>query len=370
MERIVTYSPAYTLIPTYECFNRCTYCNFRSESGTSNWLSVKEARELLLTEKLRNVSEILVLSADVANYEQMHSVVNLISENFGEINGVIHAAGVRGLSEIQLKTPDMTESVFAPKVQGTLVIDRIFKECKLDFLVLWSSISSFVGGFLQVDYSGASAFIDRFSHCSEQKTIVINWDTWQEVGMALMIPSLPDELQERHNQTVKKGMFLHEGIEAFSRIISSKIDRVIVTTRDVEEIITEYDLRRSKFEQAISQVTASKEIYPRPDLSTTYVAPRNKIEQQIADIWQELLGIEKIGIYDDFFEFGGHSLLATQVASRLRDIFQVQISLKEIFNAKTIAEISQKIEAVNTDVSENQSNKIKPVSRQAYRINL
>ena len=65
MERIVTYSPAYTLIPTYECFNRCTYCNFRSESGTSNWLSVKEARELLLTEKLRNVSEILVLSGEV-----------------------------------------------------------------------------------------------------------------------------------------------------------------------------------------------------------------------------------------------------------------------------------------------------------------
>ena len=120
----------------------------------------------------------------------------------------------------------------------------------------------------------------------------------------------------------------------------------------------------------VSQVAASKEIYPRPDLSTTYVAPRNKIEQQIADIWQELLGIEKIGIYDDFFEFGGHSLLATQVTSRLREMFQVQISLEEIFDAKTIAEISQKIEAVNSGVSENKSNRIKPVSRQAYRVNL
>ena len=88
------------------------------------------------------------------------------------------------MSEIQLKTPDITESVFAPKVQGTLVIDKIFKESKLDFLILWSSISSFIGGFLQVDYSGASAFIDRFSHCTHQKTIVINWDTWLDGGMA------------------------------------------------------------------------------------------------------------------------------------------------------------------------------------------
>ncbi len=345
---------------------------FPDKSEWKQWLDSHNDEDTC-SQKIRKLqtienlgAEVLILSADVANYEQMHSAVNQIYENFGQINGVIHAAGVRGLSEIQLKTPEMTESVFAAKVQGTLVIDKIFKECKLDFLILWSSISSFVGGFLQVDYSGASAFIDRFSHCTHQKTIVINWDTWQEVGMALMIPSLPSELQQRHNEAVKKGMFLHEGIEAFSRIISSQIDRVIVTTRDVEEIIAEYDLRRSKYEQTISQVAASKEIYPRPDLSTTYVAPRNKIEQQIAEIWQELLGIEKIGIYDDFFEFGGHSLLATQFTSRLREIFQIQISLQEIFDAKTIAEISQKIEAVNT----NNSNTIKAVSRQAYRVNL
>ncbi len=349
---------------------------FPDKSEWKQWLDSHDdenacSQKIRKLQKIENLgAEVLILSADVANYKQMHSAVNQIYEKFGEINGVIHAAGVRGLSEIQLKTPHMTESVFAPKVQGTLVIDKIFKDCKLDFLVLWSSISSFVGGFLQVDYSGANAFIDRFPQYSHQKTIVINWDTWQEVGMALMIPSLPSELQQRHNQAVKKGMFLQEGIEAFRRIISSQIDRVIVTTRDVEEIIAEYDLRRSKFEQTITQVAASKEIYPRPNLSTTYVAPRNKIEQQIADIWQELLGIEKIGIYDDFFEFGGHSLLATQVTSRLREIFQVEISLQEIFDVKTIAEISQKIEAVNNHVSENQPLTIKPVSRQAYRVNL
>ena len=65
MERIITYSPAYTLVPTYECFNRCSYCNFRAELGKSDWLSVSEAREQLLKLKLQNVSEILVLSGEV-----------------------------------------------------------------------------------------------------------------------------------------------------------------------------------------------------------------------------------------------------------------------------------------------------------------
>ncbi|MDJ0692495.1 MAG: 7,8-didemethyl-8-hydroxy-5-deazariboflavin synthase subunit CofG [Xenococcaceae cyanobacterium MO_188.B32] len=65
MERIITYSPAYTLVPTYECFNRCSYCNFRAESGTSNWLDISDAREQLLQLKLQNVSEILVLSGEV-----------------------------------------------------------------------------------------------------------------------------------------------------------------------------------------------------------------------------------------------------------------------------------------------------------------
>ena len=65
--KIVTYSPAYTLVPTYECFNRCSYCNFRTDPGTSSWLNLVEAKEKLT--KLQNysykVSEILLLSGEV-----------------------------------------------------------------------------------------------------------------------------------------------------------------------------------------------------------------------------------------------------------------------------------------------------------------
>lgn len=65
MKREITYSPAYTLVPTYECFNRCSYCNFRIDPGKDKWLTISEARECLVHPKLRNVSEILILSGEV-----------------------------------------------------------------------------------------------------------------------------------------------------------------------------------------------------------------------------------------------------------------------------------------------------------------
>jgi acyl carrier protein len=70
-----------------------------------------------------------------------------------------------------------------------------------------------------------------------------------------------------------------------------------------------------------------------------YVAPRNPAEEILADIWTQVLEIEQIGIHDNFFALGGHSLLATQVISRIRTQFQVDLPLRTLFEAPTIAEM-------------------------------
>ncbi|WP_050780083.1 non-ribosomal peptide synthetase [Crocosphaera chwakensis] len=67
-----------------------------------------------------------------------------------------------------------------------------------------------------------------------------------------------------------------------------------------------------------------------------YVPPRNQLEEQLALIWQEVLKVDRVGIYDNFFELGGNSLLATQVISRIRESFQLEVSLKILFEAPTI----------------------------------
>ena len=79
----------------------------------------------------------------------------------------------------------------------------------------------------------------------------------------------------------------------------------------------------------------------RPIQSIAYLAPRDPVEEIVASIWTDVLGIEQIGVQDNFFEIGGHSLLATQVISRMSNAFQVTIPLKTIFEASTVEELAQ-----------------------------
>jgi amino acid adenylation domain-containing protein/non-ribosomal peptide synthase protein (TIGR01720 family) len=85
-------------------------------------------------------------------------------------------------------------------------------------------------------------------------------------------------------------------------------------------------------------------LHSRPSLSSDYVAPRNEAERTLADIWQRLLGIAQVGIHDNFFELDGHSLLATQVISRVREIFQLELPLRSLFESPTVAGLAERID--------------------------
>lgn len=82
---------------------------------------------------------------------------------------------------------------------------------------------------------------------------------------------------------------------------------------------------------------------PRPQLETPYVEPESEIECAIAEKWKEVLGYEQVGIHDDFFELGGHSLIAAAVASDLGKKFGIQIPMRTLFEATTIAQIAELI---------------------------
>ncbi len=92
------------------------------------------------------------------------------------------------------------------------------------------------------------------------------------------------------------------------------------------------------------KVALSIATHPRPDLGTDYVAPGNEVEQVLAQIWQELLGMDRVGVYDDFFSLGGHSLLATQLLSQLCEAFEVDLPLYKLFETPTIAGLALEIE--------------------------
>ncbi|HEX2091362.1 MAG TPA: SDR family NAD(P)-dependent oxidoreductase [Longimicrobiaceae bacterium] len=133
-------------------------------------------------------AEVLVGAADVADEAAMRAVVDRARAKWGEIHGVVHAAGVPSGGLVQMKTPEQVAQVLAPKVQGTRVLERIFAGDRLDFVVLCSSRTSVMGRFGQVDYTAANAFLDAFARYYRQKTgtytVSVNWGAWEEVGMA------------------------------------------------------------------------------------------------------------------------------------------------------------------------------------------
>jgi amino acid adenylation domain-containing protein len=85
-----------------------------------------------------------------------------------------------------------------------------------------------------------------------------------------------------------------------------------------------------------------------------YVAARNPAEATLVKIWKEVLGVEQVGVHDDFFDLGGHSLLATQLMSRVDDAMQVQLPVRKLFESPTIARLAEAIAAITSDKDEAQ----------------
>ena len=104
----------------------------------------------------------------------------------------------------------------------------------------------------------------------------------------------------------------------------------------------------------------------RPELDCAYAAPRAPAEEQLAGIWAALLGVERVGVNDDFFALGGHSLTATRVVSRVREAFRVDLPLRCLFERPTVAGLVAEIERLTR--ANPQPPAIRPVAREALRV--
>ena len=85
---------------------------------------------------------------------------------------------------------------------------------------------------------------------------------------------------------------------------------------------------------------------PRSERTRDYIAPRTAVEEVIAISWAEALGVERVGVHDDFLELGGHSLLLTRLASRLQEAFRMEIPIRTLFELPTVAQQSEQLEAL------------------------
>ncbi|MFD4828521.1 SDR family NAD(P)-dependent oxidoreductase [Streptomyces uncialis] len=140
-------------------------------------------------------AEVLPVAADVTDEARMRAVADEVVRRFGAVHGLVHAAGVPAMGLAQLKDVDTALRVLAPKVAGGLVIDALSRELKPEYTVLCSSTLALTGGVGQVDYVAANAFLDVLAHSGERagspRIVSVNWDGWQDVGMAARLIGEP-----------------------------------------------------------------------------------------------------------------------------------------------------------------------------------
>ncbi|APR81514.1 Malonyl CoA-acyl carrier protein transacylase [Minicystis rosea] len=245
-------------------------------------------------------AEVLVLSADVADEAQMAAVIERATARFGALHGVIHAAGVAGeaaLSALDDTTSRAVETQFRAKAHGLYVLDRVLPRA-LDFCVLCSSLSTVLPGAGFAAYAAANHFLDVFAAAragDARRFTSIDWDAFQAAGA-------PQEPRSLGAALASLAIVPEEAGAAFDAALALETSQVVVSTFDLEA-------RRASLRRA--HVTA--EAHPRepiaqgqerPELDSEYIAPRTQLEADLAEIWQKLLGIDRIGVEDNFFKLG------------------------------------------------------------------
>ena len=139
-------------------------------------------------------------------------------------------------------------------------------------------------------------------------------------------------------------------IESIPSTPSGKIDRhKLSSPRNMTSKLEAISLDEGNATPQESEKMLPTQIsYPRPSLSSSYIAPRNEVEQRIVNVWEELLGIKGLGIEDDFFELGGHSLLAVEIEIELQDIFNIDLPLSSIYEVPTVVSLAEHIQSILT----------------------
>lgn len=287
---------------------------------------------------------VLVLCADVADEAQMQRAIDRVYEHFGQLNGVMHLAGSVG-EKAHRTIPEVGqveyEWHFLPKVRGLYVLEKVLSGRHYDFCLLASSLASVLGGLGFVAYAAANLFMNAFAQARSGPWTSLVWEGWK----------FQEQVETSHlgESVLQLAITPEEGVEIFKRVLSLPATaEIIVSTGDLASRInawTQLDFSDKETDQESEAMV----LHPRPNLRNPYVAPGNRVERDVAQIWQELLGVEKVGIHDNFFELGGNSLMGLQVVHQLRKQLNLSVPLTILYEGPTISTLANLVTDYDQD---------------------
>jgi NAD(P)-dependent dehydrogenase (short-subunit alcohol dehydrogenase family) len=266
---------------------------------------------------------VMTARADVTCEADVERALSAATARWGELRGVIHAAGLPGAGLIELKDLRRAAEVLAPKVEGTLALAAALEGHAPDFVVLFGSNGANVGSLGQVDYCAANAFVGAVAHdwARRQNVVTLHWGPWRDSGMSVDV-DLPEALlAARRVDGEEWGMSDQEGLRALARALElAGGPEVIVSPAPVQLLIDR------------SPAVAAGQT---PTAMAPSDAPAMTPTERACRVWSEMLG-GSVGPDDNFFDLGGDSLLAIQVARGTSEALGSKISVADIFDRQCV----------------------------------
>lgn len=313
------------------------------------------ARELEKVQKIKAIqkmgSQVYCISVDVSDTDELNNALVRIRTEIGNINGLIHCAGVHGMGRVDEKPQkDFTETLY-PKYIGTWLLDQYTKQDKLDFFIMFSSVASVFGFPGQGDYVAANSFMDAFTNYRAkrgEKSLTVNWATWKETGMAVDLGGNIDGLFKTINTK--------EAIDRFDEVFLKEIKRIVIGDLNYDHIMlhSNYPFPLSFSNQL--QIAIDKYHVSQNNTSGSYVPQiehfevtgkvneeYSQMENTIAYIWASVLGLEEIDIYANFKELGGDSILAIKLYKEIEAAFPGVMSVTDIYTYPTVIQMAEYI---------------------------
>src|SRR5262249_24922846 len=269
----------------------------------------------------------IVATADVSDPKDVQRVLSDAQSRFGRLNGVFHLAAdlhyESASQPIAKLNPADIDRQARPKVDGFNVLDRELRNKELDFGVIFSSNASILGGVGSGAYSAANALVDHRLLANKGtesfQWLVTNWDAWR----TLMRPG--DRDGNRVGETNSFSLTEEEGLDALWRIVClSTVSQVVVSKANLGERLDTWVRQQRAFSQDRSVESQAQVAGARPGESVKAGA-RTELEKNIIDIWEEVLGVDGIGVEDNFLDLGGDSLIAVRIIGRVRELIGVRV---------------------------------------------
>ncbi|RSZ60418.1 SDR family NAD(P)-dependent oxidoreductase [Massilia atriviolacea] len=253
---------------------------------------------------------------DLTHAVQVRQVVADIVAAHGQLNGILHSAGMVADSLIVKKTRDEFAQVLAPKVSGTVNLDAASGDVDLDFMALFSSGASVMGNVGQADYAVANGFLDQFAEHRNRlaaagqrkgRTIAINWPLWAEGGMRM--PQRDQDAMREH--TGMHPMQTGSGMHAFLRCLEGQTQTVAIEG-DMQKI------RQVLFEQAPGMAEAAAPVAAQP-AANLHEQTRDYLRKQFAELFKLPYG--KVDPRAALEKYGIDSILSMDLTRQLEKTF-------------------------------------------------